>query len=383
MQLSYAEDKRTSFLYGNPQVTFFKMVYRRHTHFCIESIEQPHLKKPRFGGVTHYVVQKVGDLLHNTYLTMEFEFVNKPDATAPNWEKPNAAYALLEYVAVTIGGTEVDRHTGEWLFIWHELTTPAGKKAGLRHMTQGKNLILPLGFWFCRHAGLALPLVALQTHDVIFEVKFREPTDVFRTLTGDTATQNSTVELTNASLYVDYIYLDTEERRRFAHTPHEYLIERTQHIQYEHPTDKIHRFTCDVRIPVQFPHSFPVKELIWCAKMYRPSDPHTVGQDYYAHGEARFVSEGREYEGSKNRRQRYFTLVQPYYHHTAIPNTKNVCVLCFALYPEEQQPSGTCRIKDAALCVALRRHTESVDVYCVGYSILRFMSGAAGLTHIA
>jgi len=144
-------------------------------------------------------------------------------------------HALIDNVTIEIGGQTIDQHYGAWLHIWNELTQTAEKEDGYKTMVgnttaltdadtsiSAARLYVPLQFWFCRNAGLALPLIALQYHEVKFNIQFRSLAEVAKgTVTGSPSL--------NASLYVDYIYLDTDERRQFAQVQHENNVLKSKH----------------------------------------------------------------------------------------------------------------------------------------------------------
>ena len=171
-----------------------------------------------------------------------------PEVTVPaasnfrwmNW----LGHVLLETVELELGGQKIDKHYGDWLHIWNELTQTAGHQAGYANMVgnvpkltqftgaagtvNSVELYIPLQFWFNRNPGLALPLIALQYHEVKINIKFRQGTDCYHCTDADL-----TAPVLRASLWGDYIYLDTEERRRLAQGSHEYLIEQLQFTGYE------------------------------------------------------------------------------------------------------------------------------------------------------
>ena len=213
------------YLTGNPQITFFKVVYRRHTNFSMESIQQTFNGAIDFDRKVTCTISRNGDLIHRIYLQVEFA----AGSTLNAW----AGHKLVKSVEIEIGGQRIDKHYGDWLHIWNELTQTAGHYNGYKQMVSGTEfgddlsssvdtldaqvLYIPLQFWFCRNPGLALPLIALQYHEVKINIEFASKSAVLTTGT-----------LNDASLFVDYIYLDTDERRRFAQVSHEYLIEQLQ-----------------------------------------------------------------------------------------------------------------------------------------------------------
>jgi hypothetical protein len=361
------------YLSGNPQITFFKVVYRRHTNFSMESIEQTFNGFPNFGKKVTCPISRNGDLIHRIYL--QADLGSAPTGVA--W----AGHELVKSVEVEIGGQRIDKHYADWLHIWNELTQTAGHWDGYKLMVNGSNslvenpstntdvtnsvVFVPLQFWFCRNPGLALPLIALQYHEVKINLEFGDASSVLGTSTGD---------ISSASLYVDYIYLDTDERRRFAQVSHEYLIEQLQFTGDE---------TASSKIKLNFNH--PVKELVWVEK---DSTVSTVGTYVTSYDTAKLQLNGHERFSA--RVPQYFQLVQPYQHHERVPTsnsgaeTGGVNVYSFALKPEEHQPSGTCnmsRIDNATLNLQGVDTTNTVKVFAVNYNVLRVMSGMGGLAY--
>jgi len=335
------------YLSGNPQITFFKVVYRRHTNFSMESIEQTFNGTASLGNKVTCTISRNGDLISRIYLQM--------DVTNSSATTNVSAHELVKSVEVEIGGQRIDKHYGAWLSIWNELTQTEGHWDGYNKMTtanasESTTLYMPLQFWFCRNPGLALPLIALQYHEVKINIEFENVTDV---------------TMSNASLYVDYIYLDTDERRRFAQVSHEYLIEQLQFTGDESPSSKI---------KLNFNH--PVKELVWVE--------YASGVAQTTYSSAKLQLNG--HERFSVRKPAYFQLVQPYQHHERVPVDKNINVYSFALKPEEHQPSGTCnmsRIDNATLNLEgiNQGSSDTVKVFAVNYNVLRVMSGMGGLAY--
>ena len=364
------------YLTGNPQITFFKVVYRRHTNFSMEAIEQTFNGSADFGKRVTCTVSRNGDLMHKVYLQ-----VTVPACTAGYVE--NLGQALIKFAEVEIGGQRIDKHYGDWMHIWNELSQEAGKKDGYKKMigaALGANsaetdLYIPLEFWFCRNPGLALPLIALQYHEVKINIEFSALSE----LTDETG-----LSLSAASLYVDYIYLDTDERRRFAQVSHEYLIEQVQFTGDESVS------SVSNKIKLNFNH--PCKELVWVVQRDNSiGNSPTVGRFDYTDGTENPVLIAKlqlnGHDRFSERMGRYFNLVQPYQHHTNVPKT-GINVYSFGLKPEEHQPSGTCnmsRIDNATLQLTLTSETVGTDakvrVYATNYNVLRIMSGMGGLAY--
>lgn len=353
------------YLSGNPQITFFKVVYRRHTNFSMESIEQTFNGSADFDRKVTCTISRNGDLISRVYLQATLTN-NATGATDIEY----AGHKLIKSVEVEIGGQRIDKHYGDWLAIWNELTQTAGHLDGYKAMTtlpalpaggSAKTILyVPLQFWFCRNPGLALPLIALQYHEVKINIEFASMTTV--------GGAGADIDFGSASLYVDYIYLDTDERRRFAQVSHEYLIEQLQFTGDESASSKI---------KLNFNH--PVKELIWVEQ----EDGDGVGEYTSTYTDAKLQLNGHERFSA--RAASYFQLVQPYQHHERVPEaTKYINVYSFALKPEEHQPSGTCnmsRIDNATLNLSSVESANTVKVFAVNYNVLRVMSGMGGLAY--
>lgn len=363
------------YISGNPQITFFKTVYRRHTNFSIESIEQTLKGSIDFGQKVNCTVSRNGDLIHKVYLQVKLPSLNNVDSKWVN----NIGHILIQEVSIEIGGQIIDKHFGDWLNIWDELTQTAEKAAGYDKMigakleNSGGTLYIPLQFWFCRNPGLALPLISLQYHDVKFNIEFRKASDCF-------IGSATTPQIINASLYVDYIYLDTDERRQFAQINHEYLIE-----QLQFSAEEVYETTI-VKSKLAFNH--PCKELIWVLH----SEERELAKEWSDYsldgdGSQTLIDATLHLNGHERFSKRdgdYFNLVQPYQHHTCIPSA-GIYVYSFSLNPEEHQPSGS--INMSRIDTAILSLTSGISgkyklrVYARNYNILRISSGMGGLAY--
>jgi hypothetical protein len=281
------------------------------------------------------------------------------------------------------------------MYIWNELSLPYGKRDGYNKMigydlaldSAATTMYIPLEFWFCRNPGLALPLIALQYHEVKVNLEFRPLSELNREAT----TVITSKSLGATSLWVDYIFLDTDERRRFAQLSHEYLIEQLQFTGEE----SIPSAAVNSSIKMNFNH--PVKELVWIVQ--QDSFVNASGSNQWFNytnsgviGDAaatNLVSTAKiQLNGHDRFAQRtgdYFNLVQPYQHHENVPTSVGINVYSFALKPEEHQPSGTLnfsRIDSAVLKLGLTGGTASkCRIYAVNYNVLRVMSGMGGLAY--
>jgi len=262
------------YLTGNPQITFFKVVYRRHTNFSIEPIQQTFNGLATWGRSISTTISRNGDLLYRMYVTVTIPAVQANGTDQFRWLNW-LGHLIVTYAEIEIGGQKIDRHYGHWLHIWNELTQTSGHQAGYATMvgnvpklvqstidaTPQVTLYIPLRFWFNRNPGLALPLIALQYHDVKINLQLANLADCFW---ASSATRVPG-DLVDVSLWVDYIYLDTDERRRFAQASHEYLIEQLQYNGAE-PIN-------NTAVQLKMPFNHPVKEIVWTTQKDSVIDP--------------------------------------------------------------------------------------------------------------
>jgi hypothetical protein len=419
------------YLTGNPQITFFKVVYRRHTNFAMEAIENVFNGSAGFGKRVTAQISRNGDLIHRIYVQIVLPALNGSSVWADY-----IGLRLLQDVEIEIGGQRIDKHYSYWLYIWNELSLPVGKQPAWKKMVGGDgstlwsgiaeggvtgnfNLFVPLEFWFNRNVGLALPLIALQYHEVKINIDFETLSNSLSYATAGATTPviGTAVagDLVKASLWVDYIYLDTDERRRFAQLSHEYLIEQLQFTGDESINVSTSAAT-QSRIKMNFNH--PVKELVWVTQndgriglansnnwLNFAADGYVTLKDSLVtlnYGTLNTIDESAgtniQLNGQDRFYQRegsYFNLVQPYQHHENTGGNPGINVYSFALKPEEHQPSGTLnfsRIDTAYLNMkvaafvagsgsAASTTTAKCKIFAVNYNVLRIMSGMGGLAY--
>jgi hypothetical protein len=513
------------YLTGNPQITFWKVTYRRHTNFSMESIEQTFNGQADFGRRVTCTISRNGDLAYRTYLQVTLPEINQDMKNTSSvgvfarWlDFPGEQ--MISQVEVEIGGQRIDRQYGDWMHLWNQLTLSKEQERGYfkmignttqltfitdpsfssvdgpcssnaptqvcepRNALPETTLYVPFQFWYCRNPGLALPLIALQYHEVKINLDIRPIDECLWAVSTLVASNGNSLRVTSAynqslvaaSLYVDYVFLDTDERRRMAQNPHEYLIEQLQFTGDESVGSSSNK------IKLNFNH--PCKELVfvvqpdanvdYCASLtggttlfrtlgaqpfnytdgvdalpnsimafggrnevtqgdfisssglffdpgafdvtaaaglgwnganeYQPfaagggssgtsgvSDAGTfvlteTSLDLHCWGQNPVVTAKLQLNGQDRFSERegsYFSLVQPYQHHTRAPD-EGINVYSFALRPEEHQPSGSCnfsRIDNATLQLVLSNatvqgtNTAKVRVYAVNYNVLRVMSG--------
>ena len=554
------------FLTGTPEITFFKVVYRRHTNFSMESVKIALDDLVEFGGYSTLKIPKVGDLMHKTYIEITLPEINLFRQNAPSsqdigevqvnlnianndystilnfmyinrnaftnsydkyiaenniknttgdmiqsitdvFTKPGNStiidnmrnlltltdapftyteismdaiasaftsssdkselfkalsigidksikiqkfffnivlqneknltdmnnknikfawverigHAILQSIEVKIGGHKIDKHYGEWLNIWYELSgnrdmeniyyQMIGNVSSLttfnRNIKPAYTLKIPLQFWFCRFSGLSIPLVALEYHNVSLHFKFRKfeelcyiesntaikysPVDGGITL--DEVPDEMGINIT-ANLLIDYIYLDNSERRRFAQSSHEYLIEQLQILDKKNITQQ------KIQIQINnFVH--PSKEIIWLAQREsftkNLDGTNQCRWDNYsltinnignpiAYSSLDFHSYNRIIRLDGN----YFNYVQPYEVHQSTPSD-GINMYSFSIFPEEQQPSGSANLSRLARITLYLEFDQSltingtlfdpltVKIYTRNLNVLRFVSGMSAM----
>lgn len=400
-----AQGKQDVFLTGNPQITWFKFVYRRHTNFAVESIEMYSDNKADFGKKVSWLVPRSGDLLGPCILELELPALTLTNGQAVSYVN-STGHAIIDEITITIGEQEIDRQTGEWMEIWSNLTTTESQKFGFWDMI-GKvdgysqptlygplKLYVPLQLWFCKNPGLYLPLLAMQYHPVRINITFRPLQEMFWSLEftqGCNDLQVNPVSITECTMWGDYVYLDVEERRRFVSNAHEYLIEQVQFTSLI----ALEASASQISVPIEFNH--PVREFLWVLQRNIVRQNH----EWFNFSSLPISEEGIRtdllntavlqldgFERFQVRTAPYFRLVQPWQRHTTIPQDDYIYVYSLALRPEELQPSGSLnasRIDTIKLLVSTNQTTVpargncTIRVYATNHNVLRVVDGFGGV----
>lgn len=420
-----AQGAQDAYLSGNPQITFWKGLYKRHTNFATEPFRINLTGQANWGVKHSAILPRHADLITHAYIEVEVPNAGKLvyNDDESRGIGAQALYNLIEYVELDIGGQVIDRLYGEWLYLWSQLTYTRDQRDQLNQLFSGESAdfscgqytgratrgstgngidrqatdalsYIPLSFWFARNPGAALPLIALQYHEVKINILWNKTKLIFADGTG-TSDAPLSAGPKQANLLIDYVYLDVEERRRMAQESHEYLIEQTQYNEDKGITSG------NVRLDLTFNH--PVKELVWVTQNTARKDCRINGSiitplDYdniiydcslQINGQDRVPSLPRT----------YYSKVQPFQHHSGRNDLTGVHCYSFAIRPEEHQPSGTCnfsRIDTAHIVFSVdgsivigrdeipdtnNQGNYDVRVYAVNYNVLRVMSGMAGLAY--
>jgi hypothetical protein len=477
------------YLTDDPQITFFKTVYRRHTNFSIESIPQFFNIKPNFSTRVSCTISKNGDLINRIYLVITLPNIPNLSNNAKVRWIDNIGYGIIKTIELEIGGKLIDTTYSDWLYIWNELNknnnirgidNMIGNVPELTNFSSSKDaytLYRPLQFWFCRNVSLSLPIIALEysevkinvefndinncvimgpshyiyiddcvslfepyelvqinsTNDYIIFVNFDETTlkmgyiktdPNIKLIQGDvltgtkskyvssvyntknnyypTITQNGEIlnltksntifrnvynlTISEAFLYVDYVYLDNMERMKFARSNHEYIIDVCQF-----DNDKI-IFNSNNKIKIGYSH--PIKELVIRGQLDSINNPYNkaffnyttninneIGKSLIKKILIKLNGFNRETDYDKQ----FYTYIQGLQHHKSIP-PKGLFLYSFALNPSDSQPSGSCnfsKIDDITVDVSTEPITydkpAKVRIYAISYNIFRIINGIGGV----
>ena len=437
-----ATGKQDLFLTGNPQISFFKMVYRRHTNFATESQAMYFDGTPNFGQRITCLIPRRGDLLGPIYLDVTLPLITDTNGNPLSYTN-SVGNALIQEITFEVGEQEIDKQSGEWMEIWTQLTTSASQRDALNEMigriepynrpdfkpgvnSQGLRLLIPLQFYFCKNPGLYLPLLALQYHPIRINITLRPLQQLFWVPPPPGSQQmwkpacqinvSCTSTIVNMMLWGEYVYLDVEERRMFVSKSHEYVIEQVQYT----PPNSITAQQTTATISVEFNH--PIKEFIFVVQRDEmanrnewfnysnlaidepiPSTPTYDVQTYMNSnapaGRMDLISAAKlqldGYDRFAERVPQYFRLEQPYEHHTTTPVNSFIYNYSFALRPEDVQPTGTLNasridsivwqiqmntvLSNPCLADWQQRGNCHIVIYGHNYNVFRVINGFGGL----
>lgn len=427
-----SESTQDVYLTGNPEITFFKVVFRRHTNFATESIELNWQGSDNLNGRVSCIIPLLGDLLDKLYLNMTMRVTSSKKNGIISCIY-NPTHTVIDTVTLNIGGYEIDRHTGNWLEIYSELTennnigamgditTNQGTKYQIltksgsnvyyfdedspnpividnNTITTSKKFdaYVPLKFWFCKNTGLALPLISLRVSEIEIILNINKECLL------ENSINNSGIELLSNTLWGNFVFLDKEERKRFATSAHEYLIDQLNYREI---------VTSGNSLNLNF-LNHPVKEIIWTSNINKVNGYfNQLPGGFYSNNEPdNYFENDIKYNILLNNSSRftprpleYFTQQQIYEYHTGTPiqlsseciktgfsignsYQNNIAVYSFALKPEEMQPSGTCnftRIEDCELVINNYgiNIPETYNVFAINYNVFRICNGMGSILY--
>jgi hypothetical protein len=381
------------YLVLNPEISFFKALYKRHSNFSIESYEETFDNALKFDTYTKCKLSKRGDLITNVSVMLSLASLNDYgfdliDASEKHYEENShncsckkclikkfqeikvfgwinsIGHAIIDYYDLKIGGKLVDKQYGEWLEIWAELTQTSEKKLTYNEMvgkmdapsftadkfSEGLELIIPLNFWFCRNIGLALPCVSLYNEEIEIGLKLKSFDQCWVTNTSNVRPnfKSDKENILQGSLLIDYIYLDFDERHKFYNDEQSYLIEQVYRDEYTFASN-IDSISTNVTL------NYCTKELIWVIQNNNvvkspvhydkvTMNGYPMGNDWFNFTDniSRKVSRIKDSfykatimingkERFDKRKANYFRLYQPYNYHTGKPAYNNIYVYSISI----------------------------------------------------
>jgi hypothetical protein len=400
------------FLTGNPQITFFLNVYKRHTNFSIESFRLDPHGEVDFGKKFYFKLDRYGDLVNSMFLKIKLPALNVKPNENPNYKVSYLNFignAIIRMVNIEIGGQIIDTQNGHWLTIWNLFTTTDLKlrpyalligavlesEYNLDTFPGPLELNIPLAFWFNNDIGRALPLIALQNQEVRINFEFREFNQLWMStngiepgLGGPESSIMCDRNITEAYLYVDYIFLEDTERKLFAKSKLAYLIEQIQMSTYSITQQDTF---------VDLPFSHPIKDLTWVfhidqfqngiinKDLFNFSDMMSPPGDILEKMELLFENNRRFEE----RDAIYFRLIQPFQRQINVPINSFIYNYSFALKPADYQPTGTCNfsmIDHKQMHVKIRQELVNDEIQLIvfarGYNIWQIEEGLSGLVYM-
>ena len=387
-------------LTGNPQMTYFKSVYKKYSNFAKDTKKLSFENKVQYGSEHICVIPYDGDLLSDIYLYIELsELVSSNNNE--NWAGyiNGLGYSIIESAEIQIGGLTIDTLDTNWLDIYNELfdqrsDTLIGKfntDITLQENNTAQKLYIPLPFWFSKNSGSSLPIIALRNHEIKIKIKFRNLNEIIK---SDISTFSPTTPTITANILANYIHLDTNEQKYFTNNSHEYLIDQLQTLSDTNITSS----TNTKKIPLDFSH--PIKSFYWViVNDINNSQNMKTGNNWlsYTSSDSLYGDTFNTAKITMNGQDRIIDLDASYYRNVVPYETqsyyprKYIYTYSFSLYPGQYQPSGSCnysRIQNNNSFLELTFNNVNsnggatngrVKIYGLNYNILKISSGQGGL----
>ena len=406
------------YLTDNPEITFFQQTYKRHTKFALETLDNPFEETAEFGTIVRCIIPRKGDLLRKLYFRFELPALPNNDLCYTN----SVGNVIIEYADLIIGGQLIERITGEYIELYNSLNISDSKQRSLEYLVgttdsrlglgvasstvSGKygkyprTFVVPLPFYFNNHDSLSIPISALTRQEVEVHVKIRRIENLVLNTnpTNPSHTQKfPNVQLVNATLPVEYVFLDDEEYKYILNSRLEYLI-----TQIQISKSSIVENQNTVKYRLGFVN--PVKEIYTVIQNSETIESNIItGNDWFNFDNPENDSEGLPNHQLLNMKLEFndekiiddkladtsfLYALQPMLHHTRVPKSdRKFYTYSFSLDPESYFPTGQVnmsRIQNKILSLELSESTKKRDIriYAVSYNILRFEHGLAGLLFI-
>lgn len=419
-------------LIGSPQITFFKSIYRKHTNFSMDSLRQSSISgEPKFDKRYKIRFEPYGELLSNIYCHVTLptlEYKEDKKNKDPSWVN-GIGYAMFEEFYLNIGENIIDKQNGEWLYLNDQLSGNIDNNNSsmyynqvldnnqYRSMTSDitnkplngitalqskqcdddiskkcKNVsfITNFRFWFCKNLGSAIPMIAIPDLDITLTLKNRNFDQLINYDKNKPLLNNDNYSYyDNFIFYGEYIFLDNDEKRKFAQNSHKYLIEQIQIQSVDTGTtdEGYSRFDSGnvIKLPIDVkdqsynsPYKYnqlvvplnninnPVKYLVWVPNMisdktsfkldensnnqsgnnyfnysiYRPTGNQISDTELYLFDTAQLFIENKE--RTPQIPAKFFANVFQKRYFKNVSTSNYIYVYSFSLNPNEHQPSGSC-----------------------------------------
>lgn len=412
--VSSLNQKSSEFLIGNPQITFFKSLYKQYSNFYITLIEQTINGKTDFNRTINCTINKSGDLLKNIYLEITLPDIEKPNKSSWYGYTNNIGCNIINSITLKINDQVIDKIYGESIDIYNniinndisDMVLEFNSEHSIRNIGNSidynkRHIYIKLPFWFSKNSGSALPLIALNNSDINLDIEFRNLNEVIKidnyNYINDISTKtNSDFD---CKIFTECIYLDKKEKMFFAKNSHSYLIEQLQY----NGEDTLTKYDVNKTIYLNFKN--PVKELYWIISVDNNNIDTNLENDY--NNFTKYTSYYSDYKDTfenltiklnsmtllEEKSADYYRIVQSQLYHNHIRN-KYIYSYSFSLNPNEYQPSGAMNFSDLNNALFLFKFKENttneagcatngiIKIYATSYNILSIKSGQASLMYI-
>lgn len=393
------------FLTSSPSITFFKSSVRRYTAFAVESIQLLPSSASAFGRRSVFVISRNGDLAGAAFIQWDLPKIEVTSGDGHIAWTQYLGHVLAQEITMSIGGSQIDKHTTEWLQILFELQTPASKIDGYNYLIGQRSelytpavsidaatIYTPLQFWYNRAVGLSLPLIALQFHESKIEILVRQIQECYIVTSTQSPPTVPTVKVTgdlNVSIWQDYVFLDVSERSSIAAEAQEQIIQLLSWTGVETASGTSYKS--------RLAYNHPSLYMAFALRLSENTDnganrwcdftlSGTSGSPYQ--GDSPLVDAVLLLNGTERFQKReaaYFAYIQPLQRFTRVPGRAWIYVYSFSLFPETSQPSGSLnasRIDQLSWVLTLNNpsnKTFQVFFFSQHVNVLRIKSGMAGL----
>ena len=398
---------------GQPEISFFKKVYKKISSFNINIIEQDLIGNIDFGNSINCELNKSGDLLKNMYLEILLPNLEKPDNITWYGYTNNIGCSLIKSITLRINDQIIERLFGEWIDIYYQLhdinindlTKQYNSIYSIRNIENNidiskRLLYIPIPFFFTKDTGSALPLIALNNSTISIDIEFRELKDIIKINNYNfiNTIKKKTQENLSCKLFTEIVYLDNNEKILFTKKNLEYLIETVQYNNedYIKKTDLYKNVYVDFR--------YLLKELIWVIIVDNNNLDNTLLEDHnnittyttkYSNYKDTFDTLQINFDNIEivNEKAEYFRKIQSNIYHNKKLLKKHIYTYSFAINPLSYQPSGyinfsnikeaifSFKFNDYKLNIKGSSTNGIIKIYGTNYNVLKIVSGIGSLLY--